>query len=192
MTSEKELVKDEISEVVQNTVSGGELRIHFTPSVRPDRIRTVYGEKAAVTSTDGTTRRRSVTSIPPVPIEKEKRGHDGGKEEDKKNVDIDEHRMSPQEVADRYNTRINLEKPSDSRGLTSQESEQLLLDHGKNFLTPPKKRHPILKFLDYLRSLFNLLLILAGILEYILLGINFKSNFQNVSYISSLSNITYL
>jgi len=192
MASEKEPGKDKVSEIPQNTVPSGELRIHFTPAVRPDRTRTVYGEKAAATSTDVITRRRSVTSIPPVPTEKEKYDRDSEKKDDKKNVDIDEHRMSPQEVAERYKTRINLEKPSDSRGLTSQESEQLLLDHGKNVLTPPKKRHPILKFLDYLRSLFNLLLIFAGILEYILLGINFKSNFQNVSYISSLSNITYL
>ncbi|KAF2093002.1 P-type cation exchange, alpha subunit of ATPase [Rhizodiscina lignyota] len=103
------------------------------------------------------------------------------KEQEKNNVDITEHRMSHQDVAERYTTRINMDKPGESAGLTSQQAEQLLQQHGRNILTPPKKRHPILKFLDYLRSLFNLLLILAGILEYILLGINFKDNFQNLS-----------
>jgi hypothetical protein len=52
-------------------------------------------------------------------------------------------------------------------------------------LSPPKKRHPILKYLDSLTSLFNLLLILAGVLEYVLLGIDFKDNFQNVSVFAS-------
>jgi hypothetical protein len=34
---------------------------------------------------------------------------------------------------------------------------------------------------DKLKNLFNVLLIVAGILEYILLGIDYKDNFQNVS-----------
>ena len=89
--------------------------------------------------------------------------------------------MLHHEVAERYKTSINLVKPEESLGLTGQQAEQLLHEHGPNILTPPKKRHPLLKYLDCLRSLFNLLLILAGILEYILLGIDFKDNFQNVS-----------
>ena len=52
---------------------------------------------------------------------------------------------------------------------------------GPNILTPPKRRHPILKYLDCVASLFNLLLILAGILDYILLAIDFEANFANVS-----------
>jgi sodium/potassium-transporting ATPase subunit alpha len=99
-------------------------------------------------------------------------------------VDINEHLMAHQDVADKYKTRISMEKPGESLGLTTQQAEQLLLEHGPNILTPPSKRHWILKFWDCLSSLFNLLLILAGCLEYILLGINFKDNFQNVSYIN--------
>jgi sodium/potassium-transporting ATPase subunit alpha len=87
--------------------------------------------------------------------------------------------MSHEDVAERYGTRINLLKPQDSKGLTAEEAQHVLLEHGPNVLTPPKKRHPLLKFFDYLRSLFNLLLIISGILEYILLGIDYKDNFQN-------------
>ncbi|KAH8657690.1 hypothetical protein BX600DRAFT_468011 [Xylariales sp. PMI_506] len=122
-------------------------------------------------------RRQSVTSLPPVPIgEKERRKRE---EEEKKHVDIDEHLMPHEEVALRYGTRINMNKPGDSLGLATTQIDELLQQHGRNVLTPPKKRHPFLKYLDCLTSLFNLLLILAGVLEYILLGIDFKDNFQN-------------
>lgn len=184
MSGEKEPVKENDKEkeieVVRNVFHSGEPRIQFTQTVRPDRGRLGSGEKDAI-------RRRSLsrTSIPPVLSEKEHDRRKKEKEEDKKNVDIDEHRMSHKDVAERYETRINMEKPGESLGLTSQQVEQLLQEHGRNVLTPPKKRHPILKFLDYLRSVFNLLLIFAGILEYILLGISFKNNFQNVSFVFS-------
>ena len=38
--------------------------------------------------------------------------------------------------------------PGDSKGLTSREAEYILQDGGPNVLMPPKKRHPIPKFLD--------------------------------------------
>ena len=124
---------------------------------------------------------------PPVISEKQKDRRKREKEEERKHVDINEHLMAHQDVAERYKTRISMEKPGESIGLTTQQAEQLLLEHGPNVLTPPKKRHWILKFWDCLSSLFNLLLILAGFLEYILLGIDFKNNFQNVSVTSMLS-----
>ncbi|OZJ07018.1 hypothetical protein BZG36_00013 [Bifiguratus adelaidae] len=151
----------------------GSNKIQFTPTVKPDRTRG-SGEEEAFGAP--MTRR---PSIPQVMSEKEKNRRKREEEAEKKNVNIDEHLFPHAEVAERYETRINMEKPGESGGLTSQQAEQLLHEHGPNVLTPPKKRHPILKFLDCLLSLFNLLLILAGILEYILLGIDFKDNFQN-------------
>jgi sodium/potassium-transporting ATPase subunit alpha len=165
-------------EKTEGTVpAGGDQRIQFAPSVRPGR-RPGIGEDDAIAPI--AQRRQSVQSIPQVVSEQEKIRRKREQEEEK-NVNIDEHLMKHQEVADRYKTRINLDKPGDSQGLTAQQVEQALQEQGLNVLTPPKKRHPFLKYLDCLRSLFNLLLILAGILEYILLGIDFKDNFQNVS-----------
>lgn len=89
--------------------------------------------------------------------------------------------MTPEECAKKYATDINLTKPGESKGLTAAAAAKVLEETGPNVLSPPKKRHPILKYLDCLTSLFNLLLILAGVLEYVLLGIDFKGNFQNVS-----------
>ncbi len=127
-----------------------------------------------------TSRRHSVAFIPQVMSATEKKRHRRQKEHEKKHVDIDEHLMSPQAVAARYRTNIRMDRPETSLGLSSQEAEKRLREHGFNILTPHKTRHPFVKYLTCLSSLFNLLLILAGVLEYILLGINFNENLQNV------------
>jgi sodium/potassium-transporting ATPase subunit alpha len=199
MDGEKAPPGENVAETTQASVHG-DLRIQFTPTVRPDRTRLGGKEDASAFvppsqrshSVGSITRRpQSIVSIPPVISKKQKDRRRREKEEEKKHVDINEHRMAHQDVAERYKTRINMEKPGESPGLTAQQANQLLLEHGPNVLTPPKKRHWILKFWDYLSSLFNLLLILAGFLEYILLGINFKDNFQNVSVISMSSALAY-
>ena len=146
--------------------SGGDQRIQFAPTVKP------YGSSI-------TRRQQSIASDPQVVSEKDRRKRE--KEEEKERVNIDEHLMPHLAVAERYETRINMERPAESLGLTDQKAQQLLREHGLNRLTPPKRRHPVLKYLDFLSSLFNVLLIFAGILEYILLGVNYKDNFQNVS-----------
>lgn len=194
MDGEKNLSEKNVEDTTQNpTPGGGDLRIQFTPTVRPDRTRPSGKEDVSTfvppsrrsQSVGSTTRRPpSAVSIPPVISKKQKDRRRAEKEEERKHVDITEHLMPHGDVAERYRTRINMDRPGESLGLTTQQTEQLLLEHGPNVLTPPKKRHWILKFWDCLSSLFNLLLILAGVLEYILLGIDFKDNFPNVSVIS--------
>jgi sodium/potassium-transporting ATPase subunit alpha len=160
-------------ETTPTPAPGGNQRIQFTQPVRPDRPKRDDAEISAVAVSSA---RR--TSIPQVVTEKDRRKRE--KEDQNKNVDIDEHLMATEDVVERYKTNINADKPGASLGLTAQQAEQLIQEHGRNILTPPKKRHPLLKYLDSLRSLFNMLLIFAGILEYILLGIDYKDNFQNV------------
>ncbi|CAG8718792.1 9822_t:CDS:2, partial [Dentiscutata erythropus] len=103
----------------------------------------------------------------------------------KKQVDIDEHMFSPDVVAERYHVNINTVKPSDSRGLNENHARDLLNQNGPNVLTPPKKKHPIIKYLECLSSLFNILLIIAGILMYILFGIDPVDN-QSMSYLGAV------
>lgn len=174
----------------EKTPAAGGSRIQFTSSVKPGRSRATGKAEGSIfvppsrrsQSVGSTTRRvQSTVSIPPVASKKQRDRRRREKEEERKHVDINEHLMAHRDVAERYKTRINMEKPGESLGLTTQQAEQLLLEHGPNVLTPPSKRHWILKFWDCLSSLFNLLLILAGFLEYILLGIDFKNNFQNAS-----------
>jgi len=199
MDGEKPLSEKDVVEVAQNPAPGGDQRIQFTPTVKPDRSRkeetSAFVPPSRRSQSVGSVSRRpqSIVSIPPVISQKQKDRRKREKEEEKKHVDITEHLLPHEEVATKYNTNINTERPGESLGLTSQQAEQLLVEHGPNVLTPPSKRHWLLKFWDCLSSLFNLLLILAGCLEYILLGINFKDNFQNVSYIFiSSSEILYL
>ncbi|KAJ3062448.1 hypothetical protein HDU98_001690 [Podochytrium sp. JEL0797] len=96
-----------------------------------------------------------------------------------KALTVTEHMMSIPDVAVKYSVSINESKPGDSQGLSAVEAAKRLLEYGPNCLTPPKKRHPLLRFLDILFSLFNLMLIVSGIACYILLGINYAENFQN-------------
>jgi sodium/potassium-transporting ATPase subunit alpha len=190
----KAAAAEENVEMVQMTTHpGGDHRIQFIPTVKPERESRpgVKDEGSlfvppsrrsqSVSSITQRGRRQSNVSIPPVISEKQKARRKQEREEEKKHVDINEHLLPHLEVAEKYHTKINMAKPGDSQGLTTEQAAQELLKHGPNILTPPAKRHWILKFWDCLKSLFNLLLILAGILEYLLLGIDFKDNFQNVS-----------
>lgn len=75
---------------------------------------------------------------------------------------------------------IDVAKPAASQGLTSEAAAQRLLENGPNILSPPKQISPFMKFFHCLTSLFNLLLILAGILNYVLLGVDPQGNKVNV------------
>ncbi|KAI7868896.1 hypothetical protein BDF14DRAFT_1789061 [Spinellus fusiger] len=137
-------------------------KIQFARVMKPERTRTMQ-------TTDTQQRRPSVSA--PRRTEKQT--------QQKENVDITEHLLSIEECATRFQTHVDQTKPSDSHGLTLAQAQEILARTGPNVLSPPKKRHPILKYFDCVVKLFNLLLILAGILDYILLGIDFEANFQN-------------
>ncbi|KAJ3071200.1 hypothetical protein HDU98_005682 [Podochytrium sp. JEL0797] len=96
-----------------------------------------------------------------------------------KALSVTEHLMSVHEVAAKYTVSINEEKPGDSQGLTAADAAKRLLEYGPNCLTPPKKRHWFLRFMDILLGLFNLMLIVSGIACYVLLAINYAANYQN-------------
>ncbi|CAG8562922.1 31581_t:CDS:2, partial [Racocetra persica] len=109
-----------------------------------------------------------------------------------KHVDIDEHLLSPEEVAERYHIDINTVKPSESYGLSENHAHDLLNKNGPNILTPPKKKHPIVKYLECLASLFNILLIIAGILMYVLVGIDPISNKDMIYLGAVLIGVAFL
>ncbi|TPX30672.1 hypothetical protein SmJEL517_g05824 [Synchytrium microbalum] len=97
-----------------------------------------------------------------------------------KHVDITEHLMPIDEVLATYKTAVNSSHPVESPGLSNDEAKARLLRDGPNMLSPPKKRNVILRFLDILLGLFNLMLLLSGAAAYILYGIDPADNFQNV------------
>jgi len=95
------------------------------------------------------------------------------------NIDIHEHSLSFDGLTSELKTNFDLKDPGHSFGLTSDEAKDRLARDGPNMLTPPKKKSALRKFLDRLLTMFNILLMVAGVLEYVLLGIDFKANFQN-------------
>ncbi|KAJ6546853.1 aminophospholipid-transporting P-type ATPase [Mycena capillaripes] len=95
------------------------------------------------------------------------------------NVDITEHRIPLSSLGASMNTSIDTKEPEGSQGLTAAEAAARLQRDGPNILTPPKKRSPLRQYIDRLMTMFNILLIVAGILEYVLLGIDFHANFAN-------------
>ncbi|KAF8528202.1 aminophospholipid-transporting P-type ATPase [Hysterangium stoloniferum] len=100
-------------------------------------------------------------------------------EDDMNAVDIDEHKLKFDDLENALSTRFIAKEPSSSHGLTAREAAERLSRDGKNILTPPKKKSAFRKYMDCLLTMFNILLVSLTLLEYVLLGINFKANFQN-------------
>ncbi|RDX52903.1 aminophospholipid-transporting P-type ATPase [Lentinus brumalis] len=118
----------------------------------------------------------------------------GQKEGDAKldGVDIHEHGLGFQELQTELDTTFDAKDPSISPGLSSEEAKARLSRNGPNILTPPKKKSALRKYYDCLMSMFNILLIIAGILEYILLGVDFKDNFPNTYLGGILIGVAFL
>jgi sodium/potassium-transporting ATPase subunit alpha len=117
----------------------GDHRIQFTDNVKLGRSRQEDGSTFVPPSrrsqSVGSIRRRpqSIVSLPPVIPEKEKERLKRV-DEKQKHVNINEHLLPHKDVAAKYQTEINLERPGDSLGLTTAQAEQLLVEHGPNIL----------------------------------------------------------
>jgi sodium/potassium-transporting ATPase subunit alpha len=171
--------------MTEDAANDADQRIQFVPPVTEDRRRPILKEGEVSDYAPCHIRRPSraqgVVPIPQVISQTDKKRRKREKAEEKKLVDFDEHLMTHEEVVEPKKTKIDMEKPGDSFGVTSEQATQLLKEHGLDILTEPSRRHPFLEYLDSLTSLFNLLLVFVGFLKYILLGINYHDNFQNAS-----------
>ncbi|KAI9303354.1 hypothetical protein BJ944DRAFT_241529 [Cunninghamella echinulata] len=137
-----------------------ENKIQFAQVTKPERATTVTTHQVVVQKEEFV-EKESTTNL------------------NKKSVDITEHLLSAEECASKYETDIDILKPTNSKGLSLSQVEKIRSETGLNMLSPPKKKHPILKYIECLLNLFNLLLVLAGVLNYILLAIDYQTNFQN-------------
>lgn len=80
--------------------------------------------------------------------------------------------MTVEQVASKYNTRLETERIQKSLGLSELEAKHRLEANGKNAITPPPKKSPWLLFLSHFGNLFNVLLIVSGALSFILYAID--------------------
>ena len=81
--------------------------------------------------------------------------------------------------------QFNVLKPDQSRGLSATEVSARQEKHGLNLLTPAKKVHPFIKYLQFLFAIFNFILLICGIVAYVIFAIDPANNFPNV-YIGGL------
>ncbi|XP_060643414.2 potassium-transporting ATPase alpha chain 2 [Anolis sagrei] len=100
------------------------------------------------------------------------------KEEDlKKELDLDDHKLSVQELEEKYGTSI-------IKGLASSRAAEVLARDGPNSLTPPKSTPEIIKFLKQMIGGFSILLWVGAILCWIAFGIQYgqgvSSAFDNL------------
>ncbi|CAG8467720.1 18245_t:CDS:2 [Acaulospora morrowiae] len=159
---------EEINEKKADAADDGNLtsstKIHFTDQIKVER--TTKPDDNVI---------ESITRQP----------SDDDQNDAKKHVDIYEHLRSVEEVSAHYKVDVNTVKPAESRGLLEVQASKLLEEKGPNVLTPPKKKHPFMKYLECLLTLFNILLIFAGILMYILFAIDRVANKAN-SYLGAI------
>ena len=93
---------------------------------------------------------------------------------------INEHTLPLEQVIEKYKTQINKEKPATSFGLSEDFAQKRIEEDGPNVLSPPKKKHWYEMYFECLKTLFNLLLIGAGILTYIVYAVNPTSDITNL------------
>eukprot|EP00882_Tetradesmus_deserticola_P004148 GHRQ01004382.1.p1 GENE.GHRQ01004382.1~~GHRQ01004382.1.p1 ORF type:complete len:221 (+),score=74.72 GHRQ01004382.1:384-1046(+) len=100
--------------------------------------------------------------------------------------EVDEHMVSPQEVAQRYNVAVDWKNVGGSKGLTSQQVKELQAKHGLNQLTPPKSTPEIIKFLLQFTNPLMALLLVAGALTFMAYGIQTPRDKNNAILAAAL------
>eukprot|EP00042_Codosiga_hollandica_P057859 m.863267 g.863267 ORF g.863267 m.863267 type:complete len:1278 (+) comp59699_c0_seq1:464-4297(+) len=88
-------------------------------------------------------------------------------------ADSDDHFLTIEQLSERSPaSRLSIESPKDSLGLTQEEGAARLQQYGPNSLTPPERESLLYMFLKQFKDPFLLLLIIASILSFIAYGIN--------------------
>lgn len=88
--------------------------------------------------------------------------------------------MSFEEMEKKIGVKFDLKKPTNSEGLSLEEAQKRLAEHGPNMLTPPKKIHPLIQFIMFMLHVFNVMLWLSGLAAYIVYAIQPAGNSANI------------
>ncbi|XP_012578634.1 PREDICTED: potassium-transporting ATPase alpha chain 2 isoform X1 [Condylura cristata] len=96
-------------------------------------------------------------------------GKNHSKEELKKELDLDDHKLSSKELEKKYSTNIVM-------GLSGAQAAERLAKDGPNVLTPPKKTSEMVKFMKQMMGGFSILLWIGAILCWIAFGIQYSED----------------
>ena len=88
--------------------------------------------------------------------------------------------MTIPEVATLYGCRVNESDVMKSHGLSQEQVTAYLNKYGANTLSPPPKPNYFIRFLSYLFSPFNLVLLICGIVSLVIWAFDI-SNTTNVT-----------
>ncbi|KAI8868535.1 P-type cation exchange, alpha subunit of ATPase [Ramicandelaber brevisporus] len=147
------------------------------PAAETDPLRHEAGDAIAVTGAAAAAGDTAGTTTPQQP--------QAAKGAKAKSLDITEHLLSVNEVSAKFGTQVDTKRPAESGGLTPAVAAERLAANGPNVLTPPKRKPWWRVYLECLINLFNVLLCVAGVLQYVLLGIDPVANFPS-SYIGAI------
>jgi magnesium-transporting ATPase (P-type) len=75
-------------------------------------------------------------------------------------------------VAEKFQTRLDVQRPQKSLGLTKEQASELLKTNGHNAITPSPKKPMWLQFLMHFLNPFNVMLIVSGFLSLVLYAID--------------------
>eukprot|EP00445_Apocalathium_hangoei_P043815 CAMPEP_0203976200 /NCGR_PEP_ID=MMETSP0359-20131031/100994_1 /ASSEMBLY_ACC=CAM_ASM_000338 /TAXON_ID=268821 /ORGANISM="Scrippsiella Hangoei, Strain SHTV-5" /LENGTH=534 /DNA_ID=CAMNT_0050914403 /DNA_START=60 /DNA_END=1662 /DNA_ORIENTATION=+ len=113
------------------------------------------------------------------------------KGKESRNYDATEHKMSLEELKEKFETAIDEQNPKESKGLSDQEAKNRLLRDGPNAMTPPKQTPEIVKFLMQFTNMFMILLMVASALSFLAYGLD-KTEAVNLYCGSALVIIVFL
>jgi len=85
----------------------------------------------------------------------------------KTDYDVDDHTLTLEQLAEKYDTNINLKDPKLSSGLDMAFAKRRLELTGPNALLPPKQLHWFFKFMLHFTNFFMILLEAAGVLCFV-------------------------
>ena len=107
--------------------------------------------------------------------------------------------MTIEELCKRYNTGVEQQDVPHSKvrlgncagpittlliqhlqGLSKSLAAERLIEFGPNALTPPKKTSPILRYLQFLSGIFNIMLLVAGALSFVVAPLSEKLDTMSV------------
>ncbi len=96
----------------------------------------------------------------------------------------DEHLLSFDQVLEKHKTDFNPPKPTDSRGLNSEEAIRRLSSNGPNILTPPKKKSSLALYFECFSNLLNLIMAFCAVITWCLLALDPKETNNVCSFFS--------
>ena len=108
--------------------------------------------------------------------------------------DVDEHLLSIDQLAKRYpSSCIDVERPNNSKGLSTEESAALLAKNGPNVLVGAKEQSEVIKFLSHFTDVLILMLLLAAALAFLAYGltINDDSNIVIAGVVCVMVRVRY-